>query len=789
MDIISNRIEQLRGCTDTSLSNVQGAYAPAYYKMRTEVRYNLTNELIYYNQDPNTLLLLALDIPFSVNQLDFVYRDYLANLVAKGEVYPFLLFLNGRFIPWSKIEIIKASKYSYMLVHDYSEVNPTVSCIQLPMEITYEEFAPMINPNSIFTFNKYGEMVTKPNQLQPDDYPYVNISMIRPDVLFERGPMQTTRQQIKMVPNNKIGKRNIMVFKDGLLISNMDNINLLGFNIFSVNSITLPSQNIIEYTAFYYEGNPDSSLDNLYQIPLLNNGMGRAYAEQQILATGNIPKWLVEMNIPYDFQFSNKLTYKQNIANILNSTMNYRANIMSPALLENSQLRMLTYTGAEINKRVNSKGYVSFSLKYKDSFNNDMIIFVNGLLYKNYYTCYKSGSSINVYWSGVQDTDEVEIWLFTGINNNETEIVFESDSDNVVEFDNTFSLSNDNLQCFSYLHNPDTIQFNSFGQNLAPKEIEITSKLVSTGSDGIDKWKIYPNDPFYYDMVSPKCKLCFKNQFKYYCKWIDEPIEPNRPYNISVELLNTNFELCNNPNQFLVFVNGRRLGEEQYELVLPEFESAFNEKAIYINYPVQEGGKIEIFYVPMPVTDIASISQLDLSGDIIIPKSQLKYALDSSLYLFFANGRKIPVSQIQDISPTHVRLNTTIPNITDIQVTMYTPENEILYNLFKETNSSFSEIINSLSDTTINNLFGNTVQNNITEPSMSDNMGSKSSLLNAIMRDYYIKPYASDGEAFAINTDSILVNGDFPAITETDQAGDLVFRSFDANQGDTLGGV
>ena len=112
--------------------------------------------------------------------------------------------------------------------------------------------------------------------------------------------------------------------------------------------------------------------------------------------------------------------------------------------------------------------------------------------------------------------------------------------------------------------------------------------------------------------------------------------------------LEPEFRFCHNKNQFMIFVNNKKLNFSDWSLEIVNNKKDF--LTIKTLTPLNKGDRIHIFYIPEAYEEIILNSHLSQFGDIIVDTSNLGYSFDKDLFMIFVDGKKINNEDIQNIS-------------------------------------------------------------------------------------------------------------------------------------------
>ena len=136
-----DKIEELRHHTYSRITNVQKNICPMIRSVYMNYQFEYWYDGYRYNLwEDNVHIYAVNEIPYCYdNELkNTVFQDTLDNLVAADKVWPFLLFVNGVAVQWSKITIIHDYDYSYLRIDDIApdySFNATMVVFPLPSKM------------------------------------------------------------------------------------------------------------------------------------------------------------------------------------------------------------------------------------------------------------------------------------------------------------------------------------------------------------------------------------------------------------------------------------------------------------------------------------------------------------------------------------------------------------------------------------------------------------------------------------------------------------------------------
>lgn len=751
---IIDSIENLKHHTHTSISNIQIANIPSLYNLNLERRYKFSvHGFVHTLFNENSLVYVSNNIPFTHNQKRHTFCDTLDKLVGSGEVYPFLLFLNHEFVKWSNIVILKDCKYAYVIILDYpyeTDVN-TKECIVIPQYITYRENNSVITDNTIFAFNSTDNKLVEDLVLGST---YTTIDLLNFDeIYFEEDLIKYPEsiQHFKLEANKKVCDENLIVFSNGYLANSFLITEILPLNLFKIGDKTRVGNNSIKYKLFYYNKSNESK-DNIQGI------VNKHDIAIGCVINNKIPEYITRLNEKFDFNYNKNISYEENVYNSLNYIMKYNSGLLNTVYKDKSNISSRVYTGIEINSKMDNKGYVTMSRRIGTDTSTQVIILKNGELYKGYSELRYKNKNFIFPIIDIKDDDVIEILSFKNIDNRRIKLSFDSLGDDIYLMDSSVDM--DNMKLFTM--NVETHEFNIERKDSVQYEIDYSYERMSNNTI-----KIIPNNSFYYDRT---LSLASRRQFRYASKIAKECC-------IDIELPDE-FRFCNEKEKYLVFVNGRKIDNQNFKVTIFKPTRPFDDISTYVNIPLEKGDKLEVIYVPDRLEEVVVYPNIDLTGNIVIDKSKIAYNFDKDLYLLFINGKKIRTDQMIDIDQTRVKIISDIKSIRNLCVIKHIGDEEILSSLFNENKDKITEIIDSLTNEELNKLYGDKVIEDI-EDDFKENEISMKSVMYKLIHDYYLRPYINTGEEFIYDFDDEFL--------EKDDEGNIIIRALDASLEDKIG--
>lgn len=749
MKNIIDSIESLKPFTNSSIMNVQNANIPTKYDLHLERRYSFnTHGFRHSNFSEKSLVFLSDNIPFTTNQKRHTYADTLDNLVKSNEVLPFILFFNHEFIKWSNILILKDCKYSYIIILDYTDTVYTKECILIPQDIVYIENSDIITVDNIFAFETESNKLSL-SAVEGETYTTIDLISNKKDVYYECKEIVDVEEYIKtdLESDKKMNKDSLFIFNNGYLAPYLE-FEIEALNMFKIKDNN--AQGNMVYKLFYYNKS-NKSKDNIYSIKNFDDLLEYIKSEKQT------PKHIKYLSESFDFKYDKSLSYEENIYNTLNYIMKYNSSMLDDIYRKKSNIISKTFTGKQIKANMDKFGFVRMSRRIGLDILTNVIIFVNGELYKAYNELKYKNKDFIIPIIDIEDEDVIEILYFKDVDNRRLKVNFSSTGDDRYVMDSSINI--ENMKLFSM--NPHEEYFNIERKDYIQYEIDFSYEKQED-----QVIKIIPEDSFYYDRT---LSLVSERQFQYACK-----IAKNNCINM---ILPEDFRFCNNINKYMVFLNGRKLDNDNFKVTIPKPTRPFDEISVYINIVLSKGDKLEVFYVPDVMEEILVEQELNLSGTVVIDKSKLAYNLNKDLYMIFVNGKKVHISQMFNIDQNRLKLVSGVEAIHNLSIIKHVKDDEILSELFKESKDKITEILEALNSEDIDLLYGNDGVSNIEEDIKSEQVSMKS-VMYKIIHDYYLRPYVYNGSEFIYDFDEEHL--------DLDEDGNLLLTGLDAGLEDKL---
>ena len=720
-------------------------------------------------------------------------------LVDDKIIMPFMLFINGRFIPWEYMTIV-IDEGNYHITVDGS-LNGQVALICRNCDfiqiVTLPEYATCVteyeNPlNAMFVFDAYGKYdIDNPRYYIVSSTGYYSIG-------FNYWHTEQNIDAFKLLNQTdiKLTDANIMLFVNGLFASGVRNKTPRGIDTEYKREDGYEIAHVdLTYSPNYVYPNPEIRLDSV--LLTINNGknenndvydfglfvnpnytesidnISKVDADQlapiisEYNMTGTTPDYLESLRLPFEMKMDRKKYYADNLSDSLRTISQYDASLFNSIFSNTSNLIIEEHNYEWIQAHLKG-GAIIFPISYGDNTSEYVVVLVNGRLYEyshmiRYYT-----SKVIIPIQNIGPEDTVEFLRFKNVNNMEKKVIINA-NDGYINYSEDYI--NENIAFFTTDYNGSVYKFPEDGNQHF--EIPYTLKKNQYGMT-----KVVLDDPYYY---GKELTMTYRNRFKWETFIIDG-LEDKDEYVIN---LGNKFKYCNQYNRYLVFLNNNRLISDHYRLVLPVRPTTpFSEFKIYLTIPVSDGDRLDILYTSALFQDIIVKDTIDTSGDIVLDKSILDHGLSTNLYMIWINGKKVAQSNISDIDTTHIRVISDEKSTRTLCITKFIPSIEEIDKAFDENTALWDIITSTMTVDEINKLLG-IKSNTITDTEVDRYSGAADirSVMNELIRDEFIaNPSIDISGPFVYD----YIDVDTTIVTGYDSGSNAILDTNDANHDDNL---
>lgn len=745
---LTQRIEELKPITETSILNRQKYLIPSFVNLNPTLiwdAYQIAGDRFTITGDFKFAVRVS-NLPYiedSINKRATKYFiDNLQNMVNNNEILPIMIFYNNRFIPWSRINIVKDIYVSYILlggVEDYENID-TIKCAVFPFNLTYIEGLHLeANSNSLL-FDENGKLC--------ETNGIVSIASSDQNIFFAKESKEefnnyeltSLSHKYSIAPFNYC-----LVFKDGELYPN-PKINLNNYGLVTINDGEKADWSIAFYLCLFTNINTNS-----HQFKVANRN------ELTKLDVSNAQKLFNN----FDFDFSYSKLYETNIADSIRSVMDYDSELMDKIYTNLSMIETVEYTGLEFTQLAKNN-YISFNENHKKILDNGdeiiikirPIIFVNNILYEHMRGIIIAANNIKVPVVGISKDDKIEILFFKEIINqtyhttkaaiDKNDIIHSISTEEVLR-----ELDESNLELYTS-KSPDNGEVHMTSvDDFDRVQFKVDFSPIHSNDEDID-FEINSGDNIYSGSIP--ITLASKKQFKY-MGFVSQVTR----FNFA---LTPDFNFCLNKNQYMIFINGKKIDQNNFRLVSADPKRPFDDISIYMSMEFSVNDRVDVFYLPVVLREFISAPRIPSSGNIYLDRTKFDYGLNKNMYLIFINGKKIALSEIKNINSSKLHIDTDIQTINDLCILQHIKSQDVLREAFMTNESEWDIAINNLGKDALSKVlnFSNSQINDIEEDFNAWQI-SDIEIVHEIARDYWLSSRIYEGEPFLYDYDDIVIDG------------------------------
>lgn len=688
-------VDKLRHHTTHMIEDMQRCLSPVYFNIGAQKRYGYKYDGYDYPiRYMNTQIFVCSNIPYINKRRNrSIFIEPMAKLVAGEEIQPFLLFLNGKVIKWSNITIVRDWQFSYIILTDTPENDERLDAILFPCVVRYGEDDKVLPDVPHMYFNSQRLLTEDKSQvairLEITDKD-VNAQTILSDgyELEDPGDLSSSHNTIIEVPTRDYDQwsnlNNLFVFSpDGSFFPDsrfyMTNYSK---NMYSYEF----DEKDVTYKMFYFNKANDSK-GMIYDIP--NQDRVKHDLRQKYIPSNSIPE--DDFKSPFDFKLSREKTYLTNISEATRYIMGYNMQLLVDYYRDQSNIKSYVYTGRHIlDLSIKNGGILTMPRQRNNGLFDYVLIFVNDRLYEYYHEIKYTASVFSVpIYNHVHHTDKVEIVHFRNVFNTYSKLTVNNKLDYICE-----QMRYDNFELFA----------NNESGRMTYEPFDISKcafyKLDFDYKNNFNKYGKYENTSIKLEdsyFIDKEINIAPKRQFHtmYYNVLVDNRTEFD---------LDPSFRFCQNTNQYMIYVNGIKLNQDDWHIIYPEHDQPRTKITISLVGGLKVGDRIDIIYIPEAYEEMILENHTSKFGDIILETSSLDYTFDNELFLIYVDGRKIIKDDIQNISSERVRIKTNCDQWSDVCICKYLNPDRILQKVFSY-GDNWTKAVDNLSESDYEQLF------------------------------------------------------------------------------------
>lgn len=678
-------VERLRHHTTHMIEDMQKALKPQYFNIEPCKRYGYQYDGYDYPlRMPKTQMFMCKNIPFIGKRKDnSIFIESMSTLVENEEITPFLLFLNGKAIKWSDMTIIRDWYFSFIIISNNSDESENLEAIMFPCVIRYgEDNGVLPDCTTGLYFDNDGLLtddiskislrievldkdVTGNTQIITQDKPYIEFS----DIQY----------------NQLSNENNILVFENNEFFGDSRfYLDSCGENIYKY---ARPVDNVVFKTFYFDKANVSKNM--IFDVPVqseVKNNIIEKIEDNELKPTDNFM-------VPFDFYLTRDKSYLRNISEATRYILTYHMQLLIDFYKDQSNIKSVIFTGEKVLELSSkTEGFLVMPRQRTGIFHDYIMVFKNDKLYDHHDSIIYDNNMLKIpILNYVESEDRIEILHFKKADNNYYNLTITDNEPDYIP-DN---LRYDDFLLFgnSYSGNPIYPDFNS--ENSGQYELRFKYKNSFNDYGKYKNTEIVLEDPYY---KNKSINITSKRQFHYMRYNV---VNTDISVNIT---MSPEFRFCHNKNQYMIFFNGDRINQNEWNLSVPNDSNTIENIIICADLPVHPGDRIDIFYIPYTYSEIILENHTSRFGDIILDTNELDYPFDRELFLIFIDGKRVQPDRIQNISANRVRILSVQPTYHNITICKYLEPTTVLQKVFSYSDK-WTDSINSLSEVEYEKLF------------------------------------------------------------------------------------
>ena len=683
--MIPQYVDRLRHHTTHMIKDMQQALSPVQFNLQAVKRYSYKYDGYDYPlRISNTQIFMCKNIPYIKKRSNnSIYIESMTTIIENEEITPFLLFLNGKAVKWSDVTIVRDWYFSYIIISNNNDESDKLEAILFPCVIRYgEDNSILSNITTGLYFDRNGYLTENTDDIT------LRVEVIDNDIVGNTHVITEDNPYLEfdnIEYNLLTDTNNIFAFENGSFFGDSRfYLDSHGKNIYTYDR---DYTNVVFKTFYFDKANHSKNM--LFEIPDQENTRGNIIDE----AVNGVSVPTQNFMVPFDFKYTFDKTYLQNISEATRYILTYKMQLLIDFYRDQSNIKYYTFDGERVlTLASNNGGYLVMPRQKTDGLFDYIMVFLNDHLYRYQHEVeYESRVFKIPIFDHVTFGDKLEIVHFKRVFNEYS----------------TLTVTNGELDYIQSELRYDN--FLLFGNSYSGKGVYDTFDVTSTVQYHIDfdyknnynqygkytSTEIQLMDPYYYDK---EINICSKRQFhQMYYSIIDD--EAHTVFDLEPE-----FRFCHNTNQYMIFVNEKKLNSDEWSLHVTGEENDIDHSYIEVVNPLYKDDIIHIFYIPESYEEIIMDNHSDVYGDIVMDVSNLEYPFDKELFIIFLDGRKVLVDDIQNISSNRIKIKNNVPLNSNICICKYLNPVEVLQKVF-----SYSDIwtksVDSLTDVDYDALF------------------------------------------------------------------------------------
>lgn len=696
---IPHYVDRLRHNTTHMIEDMQKALSPTYFNLGCVKKYGYRYDGYDYPlRVSKTQIFMCKNLPYIKKRYTkSIYIEPLAKLIENEEMTPFLLFLNGKAVKWSDIIVVRDWFFSYLIISNNADESTKLEAVLFPCVIRYGEDNSILSDCTTGLYFDSEGKYTK----NTDDI-VLRMEVLDKDVTGVDHNISLDAPYIRLdyVDDTQITQsNNIFAFEDGYFFGDSRfYLDYKGQNFYTY-ARDISTRNVVFKSYYFNKANESKNME----LDIPNREMAKEMIKSKI--TYEYPQENISpvdnFIVPFDFKYTFDKSYLENISEATRYILKYKMQLLVDFYRDQSNIKYYTFEGERILTLASKNGgYLVMPRQKNNGLFDYIMVFKNDHLYEYYQEIEYENRVFKIpIFSHVTRKDKIEIVHFKNVDNRYSTLTI-NDKEDYIEYD----LRHDNFLLFGNSYSGKRVYDKFNVENCIQYDIDFEydnnfneyGRYVSTN--------ISLSDHYYDDKL---VNICSKRQFHYMFYNVLEN-DVNR-FDLEPE-----FRFCHQDSQYMVFVNGIKLNRNDFEVEYMNNENHLDKVTVILSEYLNKGDRIHIFYLPESYDETIinlkdSTNKLYASTNtIIMDVSELDYTFDSELFIIFVDGKKVLVSDIQNISANRVRIKTgNLTNNSEVCICRYLNPDKILQKVFSYGDSWTSKVDN-LEDGDYKRLFVNT---------------------------------------------------------------------------------
>lgn len=574
---IVEHVDLLRNYTVKNIESIQAGMIPELLDISWSVsQYYLEEGRHRYVFGKDKYVLKVNGLRFITDRPSkkkLVYIKNFKDAVDERLVNPSLVFVNGLFIKWSDITLVRDQRYTYLYINNKVGIDPIhiddVQIINIPFNVSYSEKHNIpYKETVIFRFGDnglaldYGAIVVSTNteRINLITKQWSNLAgatIDNLDILVDKRHKSTDKNFICFTES----KLNPTIKPD------VKNLNLVSIN----DGNPIDKDLVMKY---FYRAVVNDNQSNIVRPPN-DDIMKSALVDNTIKGLD-----LHTMQKDFDYEYRNDTEYNDNFLHGIRYISRYNGAFFDELYEKLANIYSDSYTGNEFKSYIGTDLIFRMPRGLHDRTETFVMIHRNGELWDLYNRIKYIGSEFQLQltqeeYDDIQEYDTFEIVRFSRVNNNFLKVQVP----NTDTIENTTIPYEDLIVFANYTDNHiyyDCLEFTKNSLFDAPFTIDKEAKTISFTDAN---W--YGKDIY----------MASKRQFRY-------AYYPPVNFKRCTFYLTKDFVACKDPDRYLVFHNGRMLSKDMYRFLFEEPDNSVVRPVIHTRIMADPGDIVEIFYVP-----------------------------------------------------------------------------------------------------------------------------------------------------------------------------------------------